>query len=377
MVPHSFRLVVWIRTFGFAALSATIASAQERPIDPVGFPLDCASSLRDRSNPAQCLVASSVPQVGALYPLSQNFFVSPATGNVGINTFTPAVPLTVHGTIGVGNDQGAPRAAIRPSVNGSFGVLETFGGFFNRRTLLLSTVSTAPTSGAIATQEESGRFLALITTPVSDPLSGYVSVLSGNVETAGMNGETGVVFGAAKSFVQPHPEDATKEIQYVSLEGPEHGVYFRGTERLRSGEAVLEVPESFRLVARENGLTVSLSPLGPSRGLYVAEKGLERIVVRENPEGSGDVSFDFLVMGTRSAMPEHVAVRDNVHFAPAPGTTIEAGRMPGHYRELLVKNGTLGADGSVNESLALRLGWKQANGAWSEGPSASARPAEK
>jgi hypothetical protein len=57
----------------------------------------------------------------------------------------------------------------------------------------------------------------------------------GDVLSAGLLGTTQGVFyfnGLAgtgtKSFVEPHPTDATKLIKYVSIEGPEAGVYFRG-----------------------------------------------------------------------------------------------------------------------------------------------------
>ena len=65
--------------------------------------------------------------------------------------------------------------------------------------------------------------------------------------------------------------------------------------------------------------------------------------------------FDFLVMGKRSAMPEHLPIRENRHFLPEPGTVIAEGELPGRYRELLIQNGTLEPDGRVSAaSAALR-----------------------
>ncbi len=156
------------------------------------------------------------------------------------------------------------------------------------------------------------------------------------------------------------------------MEGPEHGIYFRGSATLQDGEVVLEVPESFRMVAREEGLTVTVTPTGPSRGLYVASKSLAGILVRENSGGTGDASFDFLVMGTRSAMPEHVSVRKNVHFAPTPGVRIHPKSLPGRYGELMVENGTLSSDGRVDEVTAQALGWRLENGRWTGGPTEGA-----
>ena len=44
----------------------------------------CASRILDFSNPSACLTAASVPQIGMLYPISQELFVDAATGFVGI-----------------------------------------------------------------------------------------------------------------------------------------------------------------------------------------------------------------------------------------------------------------------------------------------------
>jgi len=368
-------------SLGLAALGAGRTSAsppQSTSTPSVVTSPACAPSLRDQGNPSQCLAASSIPELGSLYPISPQLFVDAPTGRVGIGTTSPRAPLEVIGTIGMGSPgSGIPLANLRPSGDLKFGVIETYTDLFgfNSRALLMSTVANAPSSGALATQGN-GQFLALVTSPISNPQAGYFGVLNANVETAGINGATGDVFGASKSFVQPHPTDGTKEIHYVSLEGPEHGVYFRGSAALVGGQAVLEVPESFRLVARDEGLTVNLTALGPTAGLYVAAKGRERIVVRENPGGAGDASFDFLVMGVRSALPEHVAVQPNVHFAPQPGTRIAEDALPGAYRELMIRNGTLGSDGTASAEAGLRLGWKRADGRWSGGPSQAARPAE-
>lgn len=337
------------------------------------FP-QCANTLRDAAQPGNCLEASSVPELGKLVPMSESLFISPATGRVGIGTTFPFRSLEVIGDIAVGAAPGGTfRALLRRSANNTFGILETmFAEPFGipEVTNLVSTVSIEPRAGAVATLNGS-NFLVTLTTSALDTNAGYVSVLNANSEIAGINGRTGVVFGSSKSFVQPHPLDATKEIHYVSLEGPEHGVYFRGTARLTGGRAEIVAPESFRLVAREDDLTVSLTPLGPNRGLYLARKGYA-LEVRENEGGTGDVEFDFLVMGARSALPAHVAIRENTHFAPQPGTTIGEGQLPGSYRELMIENGTLNADGSVNESSAAALGWRRDRGAWSGGKRESA-----
>jgi hypothetical protein len=100
--------------------------------------------------------------------------------------------------------------------------------------------------------------------------------------------------GCTKLFVEPHPADASKVIHYVSLEGNEAGTYFRGTARTR-GHAVIPVPEDFRLVTDEEGLTVQLTPVGAEATMYVVSEDLNQIVVHS----SKDVTFHYLVQGIR------------------------------------------------------------------------------
>ena len=66
----------------------------------------------------------------------------------------------------------------------------------------------------------------------------------------------------AKYFVEPHPTDAAKIIRYVSLEGPESGTYFRGRGKFQSGLAQINVPEDFRIVTDEEGLSIQVTPIG-------------------------------------------------------------------------------------------------------------------
>jgi len=114
-----------------------------------------------------------------------------------------------------------------------------------------------------------------------------------------------------KSFVVDHPLDATKQIAYISLEGPEAGMYTRGTTKLNNGKAIIELPEHFRLMAVESSITVTLTPLsGQSKGLAVTQKSLEDgIIVEELMEGSGTYQFDWEVKCIRKGLENHQVVR--------------------------------------------------------------------
>ena len=82
---------------GSGASASTSGSAVPvGPGTPIAPLLACAGSLLDQAT-SSCLDASSVPTLGMLYPLSNDFFVQSGTGNVGIGTTNPATKLNIDG----------------------------------------------------------------------------------------------------------------------------------------------------------------------------------------------------------------------------------------------------------------------------------------
>ena len=161
-------------------------------------------------------------------------------------------------------------------------------------------------------------------------------------------------FGAtgSKGFVQPHPEDPTKQIFFVCLEGNENGTYFRGTTRLKNGRVEIAIPDSWRMATGSEGITVQLTPLGKAQ-LWVEERSRERIVVRGEP----DVAFDYFVNGVRRGFSDFQSIEQNRAFVPGErGRPFATGCPPG-LRRILVENGILNPDGTPNEATAARLGW--------------------
>jgi len=114
-----------------------------------------------------------------------------------------------------------------------------------------------------------------------------------------------------KSFVQPHPEDPAREIWFACLEGNEAGTYFRGRAALARGRAVLSVPEEFRFVTEEEGLTVQLTPRGAGAALWIESSDLHAIVVR----GEKDLEFDYFVNGVRRGHADFEVVRAKAQAA--------------------------------------------------------------
>jgi hypothetical protein len=159
--------------------------------------------------------------------------------------------------------------------------------------------------------------------------------------------------GGAVYSVDPHPQDASKVIRYVSLEGNESGTYFRGRGRFQNGIATIDVPEDFRLVTDPEDLTVQVTPIGQMASVGVVKIGLDRIVVR----GSRDVEFSYMVNGVRKSHKHLTPIGPGAEFMPESADT----RMPLYLtegqRQMLISNGTYRPDGTVNRETARRLGW--------------------
>lgn len=125
------------------------------------------------------------------------------------------------------------------------------------------------------------------------------------------------VFGP-KAFVQQHPEDATKEIVYVALEGNEAGTYTRGSSQLVNGVAEIELPEDFHLVTNADGITAQITPRGPVQSmLYVESVTPTKLIVKASNKKDASVKFDFMVNGVRAGFENHQVIRDKKSVAMA------------------------------------------------------------
>ncbi|MFQ5504093.1 MAG: hypothetical protein ACE5F1_04745 [Planctomycetota bacterium] len=166
------------------------------------------------------------------------------------------------------------------------------------------------------------------------------------------SGRIGVTGG--KPFLQPHPQDPSKVIQFYCLEGNESGTYFRGRARLRGGQATIPIPEEWRLVTAREGITVTLTPIQSLSPVAVWEVSRDRITVR----GSDDCEFCYLVNGVRRGFTEYEPYLDNAFFKPEVRGIPFGTQYSKEYRDILVRNKILNPDYTPNESTAARLGWK-------------------
>ena len=165
----------------------------------------------------------------------------------------------------------------------------------------------------------------------------------------------GTFTASTKSFVQPHPTDPAKEIRYVSLEGPQADVYLRGTTQVSRGVTRIPIPEHFRFVADPATYSTLVTPVGRMASVAVLSEDETGIVV----EASRDVKIHYVVYAERSAVKVGDPITENVHFRPGGESDLVA-HLPESYRRLMIQNGTLKEDGSVNRETAERLGWSLA-----------------
>lgn len=111
-------------------------------------------------------------------------------------------------------------------------------------------------------------------------------------------------------FVVPHPVDPGSEIHYVVIEGPEVGVFVRGTAELREGRAVVALPEHFAHVASPQGLTVQLTPRSAdSRGVAATRLSVRELELVELGGGRGSYAVDWNVQGVRMGREDFHAVQ--------------------------------------------------------------------
>jgi hypothetical protein len=158
-----------------------------------------------------------------------------------------------------------------------------------------------------------------------------------------------------KSFVEPHPTDASKVIEYVSLEGPEAGTYFRGRARFTRGIARIPVPENFRMVTSEEGLSIQVTPIGEMATYAVMRIDLNEIVVK----ASRNVEFFYTVNGVRKGYESFEPTAERTFFVPRSPSATMPSSLSAEAKRKLIANGTYNADGTVNMKTAQRLGWTE------------------
>jgi hypothetical protein len=157
---------------------------------------------------------------------------------------------------------------------------------------------------------------------------------------------------------EPHPTDPSKEIRFVTLEGPEAGTFFRGKGQIVNGFGTIQVPEAFRYKTDPDSVTVVATPVGSPAMLVVMHEGLDNIVIK----GSADVAFNYVVNGVRKGYTDFNPIGSNTDFRPSNPGDDSFQYLPAEDIARMKANGILKADGSVNMDTVHNLGWDKQPG---------------
>jgi hypothetical protein len=103
----------------------------------------------------------------------------------------------------------------------------------------------------------------------------------------------GTISATAKSFDIPHPDKEGMRLVHGSLEGPEHGVYARGTAK-GHGETTIELPDYWKTLVGDD-YTLQLTSYNSSN-VYIVDKKEDSFIVNSN---AVTYKFDYVVIGRR------------------------------------------------------------------------------
>ncbi len=103
---------------------------------------------------------------------------------------------------------------------------------------------------------------------------------------------TGSLTAASKSFDIPHPTKEGYRLRYGVLEGPEHGVYFRG----KTTQKVIELPDYWVGLVHEDSYTVNLTSIGKPCENYVVEIKDNKVFI---DSGCEDINVFYLIHAER------------------------------------------------------------------------------
>ncbi len=120
----------------------------------------------------------------------------------------------------------------------------------------------------------------------------------------------------AKPFDIPHPsKPETHRLRYISLEGPEIAVYFRG--KLENTN-VIELPEYWKDLIHSESISVNLTPYGDYQELYVEKIILGQQIIVRNRESELTNCY-FTVYAERKDMEKLIVEYEGTSVKDYPG----------------------------------------------------------
>ncbi|HMQ21848.1 MAG TPA: hypothetical protein PKE00_05120, partial [Planctomycetota bacterium] len=236
-------------------------------------------------------------------------FVLDRNGNVsysgGFVSFGPSTALPTTGELRVGSSgtalhvRGLQNRALEVSAAGDQALRISAGG---HEAIYVTT------SGKDAIRVDSNGDTGIYAESGTHGVYGKAgSAVHSGIYSSGRFTATGT-----KNFVHPHPDDPSKMLRFTCLEGNEAGTYFRGRARLVDGRALIAIPDAWRCVTAQGGISVQVTPVKSFAQIAVFEATRERIEVR----GTADCEFFYTVQGVREGFEDEEVVVPNTAFRP-------------------------------------------------------------
>jgi hypothetical protein len=167
--------------------------------------------------------------------------------------------------------------------------------------------------------------------------------------TYALYGSGNFAVSGTKSFVDPSPTNPAQEIRYVTLEGPEAGIYYRGTGHFTNGTATVTFPDYFTQEAETTGLSIQVEPIGALAETAVQTLDTTHAVLL----GSQDVDFSYTVYGIRTGYANYNPITTNTDFVPG---TVPWNTLNAVQQQRLIDTGLFNPDGTPNLAMAQALG---------------------
>ena len=232
------------------------------------------------------------------------------TGNVTGNVSGFATTSTSI-NVNAAASAGAHYLLISPSVSGSGIAVSTDASLTYVPTTDTLTVSQIAGSGAgltiSATSALTNNAYLTLQTVAGDDASTADFFIRGITSTAVSKfsvDANGNLRATTKSFDIEHPTKPGLRLVYGVLEGPEHGVYHRGTVEGK-GNLLVELPDYWSELVLED-FTVSLTPHG-NYGVHIVEKSKNSFIIAANTNFFNrklkHIKVDYTVIGSRKDAP--------------------------------------------------------------------------
>ena len=111
-------------------------------------------------------------------------------------------------------------------------------------------------------------------------------------------GQTGLWYNANKPFIIDHPKDNEKYLVHVCLEGPEAGVYYRGTGCITNNNSIeIELPDYVDVLA--SCFTVNITPIC-SNSIAIRNLGVSKVFNNKFTVYGRNCEFFWIVHGKRN-----------------------------------------------------------------------------